>query len=95
MQNAKQIIAQKVMKTASKHQFRGGFCLLLPKKIQLGKPCGSMDSWFYATCVFVFLRFFKPFPNPHTDKSVCKQMRKKGRASAQPFVLLQSYDLLI
>ena len=25
MQNAKQIIAQKVMKTASKHQFRGGF----------------------------------------------------------------------
>lgn len=70
-------------------------CLLLPKKIQLGKPCGSMDSWFYATCVFVFLRFFKPFPNPHTDKSVCKQMRKKGRASAQPFVLLQSYDLLI
>ena len=70
-------------------------CLLLPKKIQPGKPCGSMDSGFCATCVFVFLRFFKPFPNPHTDKSVCKQMRKKGRASAQPFVLLQSYDLLI
>ena len=40
-------------------------CLLLPKKIQPGKPCGSMDSGFCATCVFVFLRFFKPFPNPH------------------------------
>ena len=73
-------------------------CLLLPKKIQPGKPCGSMDSGFFATCVFVFLRFFKPFPNPHIDiltKPCANRIRKKGHASAQPSFLLQSYDLLI
>ena len=64
MQNAKQIIVEKVTKTASKHQFRGGFCLLLPKKIQPGKPCGSMDSGFCATCIFVFLRFFQAISEP-------------------------------
>ena len=34
------------------------FCLLLPKKMHLEKPCGPMDSSFYAICIFVFLRFF-------------------------------------
>ena len=33
-------------------------CLLLPKKMHLEKPCGPMDSSFYAICIFVFLRFF-------------------------------------
>ena len=43
------------------------FCLLLPKKIQPGKPCGSMDSGFCATCVFVFLRFFQAISEPPYD----------------------------
>lgn len=42
-------------------------CLLLPKKIQPGKPCGSMDSGFCATCVFVFLRFFQAISEPPYD----------------------------
>ena len=42
-------------------------CLLLPKKIQPGKPCGSMDSGFCATCVFVFLRFFQAISEPLYD----------------------------
>ena len=63
-------------------------CVSLLKKMQPRKPCGSMDSGFCATCIFVFLRFFQAISEPHTEKSVCKQMRKKGRASAQPFVLL-------
>lgn len=40
---------------------------MLPKKIQPGKPCGSMDSGFCATCVFVFLRFFQAISEPPYD----------------------------
>ena len=39
-------------------------CLLLPKKIQPGKPCGSMGSRFCASCIFVFLRFFQAISEP-------------------------------
>lgn len=42
-------------------------CVLLPKKMHLGKLCGSMDSRFCAICIFAFLRFFRPFPNPNID----------------------------
>lgn len=40
---------------------------MLPKKMQPGKPCGSMDSGFCATCVFVFLRFFQAISEPPYD----------------------------
>ena len=33
-------------------------CVLLPKKMHPGKPCGPMDSRFCAICIFAFLRFF-------------------------------------
>ena len=40
---------------------------MLPKKIQPGKPCGSMDSGFCTTCIFVFLRFFQAISEPLYD----------------------------
>ena len=57
---------ERVKKPLKSDDFRG-FCLLLPKKIQPGKPCGSMDSGFCATCVFVFLRFFQAISEPPYD----------------------------
>lgn len=60
------IPAEKKLQNAKKRQDISpvSFCLLLPKKIQPGKPCGSMDSGFCATCIFVFLRFFQAISEP-------------------------------
>lgn len=75
-------IAERAMCAASHKQARGDVgeskknrsiqigcfdCLLLPKKIHPGKPCGSMDSGFCATCIFVFLRFFQAISEPPYD----------------------------
>ena len=49
---------------AVRYRLRYWCCLLLPKKIQPGKPCGSMDSGFCTTCIFVFLRFFQAISEP-------------------------------
>ena len=62
MQNAKQIIAQKVMKTASKHQFRGGFCHVLIKKMHTPKPCS-------ATVCGIVTFLFRPFCEKYTKQS--------------------------
>lgn len=75
-------------------------CLLLPKKTQPGKPCGSMDSWFCASCIFVFLRFFKPFPNPHIDiltKPYANRGEKRAVRQHSPFsyfsLMICSYSI--
>lgn len=98
MQNAKQIIVEKVTKTASKHQFEAVFVFCFRKRYS---PESLAAQWIqgFAQLVFLFFcAFFKPFPNPHIDiltKPCANRIRKKGHASAQPSFLLQSYDLLI
>lgn len=67
MQNAKQIIVEKVTKTASKHQFEAVFVFCCRKRYS---PESLAAQWIqgFAQLVFLFFcAFFKPFPNPHID----------------------------
>ena len=57
------------------------------------KSLAAQWIWGFAQFIFLlFCAFFKPFPNPHTDKAGCEKEQRKGRAQHSP---LSYFSLMI